>query len=360
MNKIIAFPQMGDYAVPVTYLLKHIVDAETLYIPKISSETIELGSRYSPDFVCTPFKYTLGTYIECLNMGANVLIQLGGGCRYGYYHELQEQILKDLNYHFMYINLVTKGKTDIKKIIKQLKKIDSKFSIIKGLYYFLVTKNMIKYMDKIDDYIRFHIGFEKEKGSFKKIKKQMLNSFSKTKGLIHLSINYHKYLKQIKQVKTLKKPLYKVGIIGELYTLMEPTANFELEQELANFGIAIKRYTNATYLLFEKSKKIKSYLKKAKQYIKYKMGADAADNIARCIELCENKYDGIIHIKSSFCTPEIGASLIIKKICHKYDVPLLEFSFDTNTSKVGMKTRVEAFVDMIEMRKENEKMLFRD
>ena len=253
MNKIIAFPQMGDYAVPVTYLLKHIVDAETLYIPKISSETIELGSRYSPDFVCTPFKYTLGTYIECLNMGANVLIQLGGGCRYGYYHELQEQILKDLNYHFMYINLVTKGKTDIKKIIKQLKKIDSKFSIIKGLYYFLVTKNMIKYMDKIDDYIRFHIGFEKEKGSFKKIKKQMLNSFSKTKGLIHLSINYHKYLKQIKQVKTLKKPLYKVGIIGELYTLMEPTANFELEQELANFGIAIKRYTNATYLLFEKS-----------------------------------------------------------------------------------------------------------
>ena len=90
------------------------------------------------------------------------------------------------------------------------------------------------------------------------------------------------------------------------------------------------------------------------------MGADAADNIARCIELCEEKYDGIIHIKSSFCTPEIGATLIIKKICNEYDVPVLEFSFDTNTSKVGMKTRVEAFVDMIEMRKDNEKMLFRD
>ena len=119
---------------------------------------------------------------------------------------------------------------------------------------------------------------------------------------------------------------------------------------LAAFNIEVKRFTNVNYLLFEKHKKIKKYLKNTK-YIKYKMGSDAADNIARTKYLCENNYDGIIHIKSSFCTPEIGSMSIINKICHEYDVPVMFFSFDANTSRVGLQTRLEAFNDMIEMRK---------
>ena len=71
-----------------------------------SKKTIELGRRYSPDYVCSPFKYNLGNYIESLNNGATILLQAGGGCRYGYYAELQEQILKDLNYEFEFINFI--------------------------------------------------------------------------------------------------------------------------------------------------------------------------------------------------------------------------------------------------------------
>ena len=89
------------------------------------------------------------------------------------------------------------------------------------------------------------------------------------------------------------------------------------------------------------------------------MGADASDNIARALEMCKNNYDGIIHIKASFCTPEIGAMPIINKIAKEYSVPVIFFSFDSNTSEVGIKTRLEAFKDMLEMRKNNE-LLFRD
>ena len=82
------------------------------------------------------------------------------------------------------------------------------------------------------------------------------------------------------------------------------------------------------------------------------MGADASDNIARSLEMCEKGYDGIIHIKSSFCTPEIGAMPIISKISNNYNVPIIFFSFDANTSETGIKTRLEAFYDMLEMRKD--------
>lgn len=353
MNKKykLSFPHVGDYHIPVKYLFGHITNLEIVDAPKITTKTIEIGSKYSPDFVCTPFKYTLGTMIEAIEKGANVLVQAGGGCRYGYYSELQNQILKDLDYDITLINLVTAGHTQPLRIYKELKKV-TKINIIKSLYYLLITKTMVEYMDNVDDYIRKNIGFEVEKNSFINLKKKMLKSFSNTKGYFDLRRLYKKYLKEFKRLKINKpdKPI-KIAIIGELYTIMEPFANYFLEQELASKGIEIARFTNVDYLLFRKKKEIKKMLKKNND-IKYKMGADASDNICRTRMLCEQGYDGIIHIKSSFCTPEIGAMPIINKICSEYKVPIIYFSFDANTSEVGIKTRLEAFYDMLEMRRE--------
>lgn len=343
---------MGDYDVPAHFLLSHIIHNKIIKPNPITARTIEIGAKYSPEFVCTPFKYTLGTLIEGLERGAKIIIQAGGGCRYGYYAELQEQIIKDLGYDCKIYNLVTAGKTDIKRIYHIIKEIDPKASILKAIYYGFITKKMVQYMDLIDDYIREHIGFEKEKNSFLKIKEEMLSEFSKVNSYHKLKKTYLKYQKKIENVPVDKpeNPL-KIGIIGELYTIMEPYSNYELERTLASMNFEIKRFTNVTYLLFEKHKKVKQYLKEASNYVTYKMGADAMDNIARAKELCEQGYDGIIHIKSSFCTPEIGAMPIISKVCNDYHVPVLFFSFDTGTSEVGIKTRLEAFYDMLEMRR---------
>ena len=351
MSKLITYPQLGNYQIPVYYLLSHIQKYPILMPKPMTYRTLELGSKNSPDFVCMPFKHTLGTYIEGLEQGANVLFQLGGGCRYGYYSELQIQILKDLGYKFEYINLVTKGKANLKEIIQKMKDLDPDFSLKKGIYYSLVTGKMIKYMDNIDHYIRKHIGFEQEKGSFDRLNRQMLQEFKH----FHLFFTYQKYKRKFKKIKIYDmKNCIQVGIIGELYTVMEPFANYELERILAEYHIAIKRFTNARYLLVEKGKKIKKYMKNTKDYIKYKMGADASDNIARTKEMGKQKIDGIIHIKSSFCTPEIGAMPIIQKVAQEYQIPVLFFSFDSNTSEVGIRTRIEAFVDMLEMRRNHE------
>ena len=353
MTKI-AFPHMGDYHIPANYLLTHIFpNTEVIKAPKITSKTIELGTKYSPEFVCTPFKYTLGTMIECLEKGADTLIQMGGGCRYGYYSELQNKILKDIGYNCKVINLVTEGKPNIKRINSLLKSIKPNYSKLKALYYSFITFKMVKYMDKIDDYIRENIGFELEEGTFENLKEEMLIAFSHTKNYKDLKRKYKRYLNKLHKIKFHKPDnRIKIGIIGELYTVMEPFSNYFLEKELAKHHIEIKRFTNVHYLLFEKSHKYKKYKKYAKEYFKYNMGADASDNIARCKYLCNKDYDGIMHIKSSFCTPEIGAMPIINKIANTYKKPVLFFSFDSACSETGIKTRLEAFYDMLEMRKD--------
>ena len=93
---IISFPKLGDYNIPLNFLFKHTTNCKIINSPEITKKTIELGSKYSPSDACLPFKYTLGNFIESLDMGANVLIQAGGGCRYRYYGEVQEQILKEV------------------------------------------------------------------------------------------------------------------------------------------------------------------------------------------------------------------------------------------------------------------------
>ena len=349
----IAFPLMGNYHIPSKYLFSKLCDAEIIDSPKISSKTIELGSKYSPDFVCTPFKYTLGTFIECLEKKADVLIQMGGGCRYGYYYELQEKILSDLGYKFKYYNLVTKGHAEIKNIYKILKEINPNLKILKSLYYFFIVKKMVKYIDKIEDYIRLNSAYG-DTSKFNYYHDLMLEEFSNVKSMIDLNRKYIKYKKMIESIPINKsKKNIKIGVIGELYTLMENFANYDLEDILIKNKVEIKRFTNVTYLLFEKGRKVKKYLKRLKD-VKYRLGADALDNVFYTHYLIKNHYDGIIHIKSSFCTPEIGSMGLINKICKENDMPVLFMSMDTNTSKVGFETRIEAFLDMIEMRKENE------
>ena len=350
-KQIISFPHLGNYSIPISYFLKLTTKSEILIPPNITKKTIELGSKHSPDFVCLPFKYNLGNFIEALESGATILAQAGGGCRYGCYGEVQEQILKDLGYEFEFISLIDKGKLNILTIYSAIRKINPKIKFFKYLYYLLITMLMIVFIDKLDNYLRLNIGFEVKRNSFKNLQKEMLKDFKNTRGILNLIFKYFKYKAKFKKLEINKpsKP-FRIGIIGELFTQMEQFSSYYIEEELAKYNIEVKRFTNLTYLLIIKSLKIKKMLRKLKGIVKYEIGADGMDNIYRAKYLIKNKYDAIIHIKPFGCTPEIGAIPIIDKICKEAKMPIVYFSFDSQTADEGIKTRLEALVDMVKAR----------
>lgn len=355
-KKIISFPNLAHYDVPIKFLLEHLLkDVKVQKSPQMTKKTLELGSKNSPDFVCLPFKYNVGNFIETLENGANVIIQAGGGCRFGYYSELQKQILNDLGYNFEFYSLTDNDVNGIMSIYKTLKKIDSKVSKIKYFYYILLTFLMINYMDKLDMFIRKNIGFEINKGNFDRVHKSMLNDFARTSGFFDLFRKYKRYKKRFKNI-TLDKPknCIKIGIVGELYTSMEQYSSYYIEKELANMNIEVTRFTNVTYLLLTKRFKEKRYLRKIKKYCKYTIGADGMDNVARAKILIDKGYDGIIHIKPFGCTPEIGAMKILQNLCNDENIPIMFLTFDSQTSEIGIKTRLEAFYDMIVMRRNDD------
>ena len=178
---------------------------------------------------------------------------------------------------------------------------------------------------------------------------------NKENSIIKLTRLYHKTKKELKKVKINKpKDTLKVGIIGELYTAMEPFATYDLEKLLASYNIEIKRFTNLSYLLWQK-KLMPWFMKfKIRKYCKYTLGADGLDNVYRVYWLKKHKYDGIIHTKPTGCTPEIGAMPIIMNIAKDNNMPIIFLSFDEQTGVEGLNTRIEAFYDLLKIKKEEE------
>jgi len=347
----VSFLQLGSYNVPLEVLFTAGLEVEYVVTPPITKKTLEIGSKYSPDFVCSPFKYTLGNFIETIEAGANTLVQTGGVCRLGYYGELDEQILRDLGYNVRFINMAKAQYSKPITFYNEFKEINPNMSLKKIAKILPVVLRMVEYIDEIEDYIRKNIGFEIEKGTFESVHKEFLSKLRTVRTKKELNNVYHKYLKKFKEIEVNKpKSPLRVGIVGEYYTIMEPFSNHYIEKELAQMGIVVDRWMNITNsLLHRPDKKVKEHIK---NYAKYDMGATSMYTIDRALEYAKKGYDGIIHVKSSGCTPEIDAMPVLQNISADYKIPILYFSFDSQTSDTGIQTRLEAFYDMIIMRKE--------
>jgi len=347
---VFSFPHIGNYYIILKGLVNDLYpDAKVLPPPPITNRTIELGARCSPDFVCAPFKYNMGNYIEALDAGANVLLQTGTGCRFAYYGEVQKQILEDLGYDFTLLCL-SRENTQARNAYRLLKSVDHKLRPGRFARAFVLALRKILLMDEIENYIRQNVGFETVPDSFEALHLQLLKDLDRTRTFPQLRALRIKYRKQLKCLNVTKPDRYlRVGIVGELYTLMEPFSNYYLEKELAKSQIMVSRTMSASFLLL--GKKANNPFRQSNGYLKYPIGATGADSVVQCKQYFDAGYDGVIHMKSYGCTPEINAMPALRNLSRDYGCPIMHLSFDTQLGETGMQTRLEAFVDMISMRK---------
>lgn len=347
----ISFPHMGDYSVVFVQLLRHLFpEARVFAPPPITQRTVELGSRHSPDFVCSPFKYNLGNYIEVLEQGANVLLQTGTGCRYGYYGELQEQILRDLGYHFRFVCL-SRERSRPWAAYRILRELGCSLPVREILYWLLLAEESIRVMDRYDYFMRENVGFETVPGSFAAVRQRLLRQIGSADSLGDLRAAKRLCKRETAGLKTNKpEKILRVGIVGDLYTLMEPFSNFYLEKQLAKDGISVSRVMNLWFLLLGKNHR--RALKNCGCYLRHTVGANGVDSVSQSLAYAKKAYDGIIHMKSFGCIPELNATPALMNLSRDWNIPILHLSFDSHTSETGIQTRLEAFSDMVRMKKE--------
>lgn len=346
---VACFPHMANYAYAFKYICEKGFEVKYLIPPPISKRTLELGSKISPDYVCSPFKYSMGCFLEALELGANCLMQIYGGCRLNYYGELNSTILHDSGYDFRFFDMAAVDWHSRKSVFENFRIINPEMSIVKVGLAIPVTLSIFKTLDKFEDFIRRNVGFEVNNGEFDATYKEFLKKIedvSNGKEFKKLSKTYWKKLNGIKTDKPQKT--IKVGLVGDYFTVQEPFSNYFMEKELAKFGMEVYRQMNITCTVIQRQNKKKR--KYAKKYAKYNLGATANCTIAEAIKFAKEGCAGIIQVKSFGCTPEIDAMPILQNVSRDFNIPILHFSFDSQTSETGVKTRLEAFYDMVEAR----------
>ena len=316
---------------------------------KTNQETIEQGAKIAPETICLPCKVNLGNYLSAIKKGAEAILMFDsqGQCRFRYYSLLQEKILKDYGYNVSFITF--SGKDMIRKL-KSLGRVS-----FRGLIRTLkITWQKIKLIDEMENLARFYRPREIKRGAADNFLKECLDDLKKTKKIESFK-NYREMIRQkFDKIETdSEKDILKVGIIGEIFTVIDSFVNQNIEQNLGEMGVHAHRDLNLTAFVrcnlwpFSKRK----IEKQAKDYLSFNVGGHGLESVAEMINYGKNGFDGVIHLFPFSCMPEVTVRPILEKIRQDKNIPLLSLSLDEQSGQAGLRTRLEAFVDLIKAHK---------
>jgi len=357
---VITFPHLGNAYITAKALLDD-VGAKYVIPPFNNKKALEIGTKYAPEMACLPLKINLGNCIQGYEMGADTVLITGGRgpCRFGYYCEMEREILKEAGYEMDVIALEAPD-GDVKELLRRIKRIAGGFNIYK---IGKAVKNAVQISIMVDDIERLTYWTrprEKTKGLTDKIYKEFRLKAREAEG----SSNIKKLLRETKE-KLLSIEVnkdfvpMKVGIVGEIYTTIDDYTNMDIAQKLGNAGIEVHREVTISEWVVEHMVKPAlglprdlRYAKAAKPYLGRMIGGHALETIGHTVMYANEDFDGIIQIYPLNCMPEIVAESILPSIERDRGIPVLTLIIDEMTGEAGYMTRVEAFIDLLEKRRE--------
>ena len=357
----VTFPQMGTMEIAVKTLLTEL-GLEVLAPPKITKKTLDLGVKYAPEFACLPLKINIGNYIEALENGADTII-MGGGvgpCRFGYYGEVEKKILEDLDYGFEMI-ILEPIQNDWWGFYKQLKLLLNNISLFSLKKAWTKAWAKAKTADELTELINQRRAYAQDRDLAHKIYKNSLFHLDQAEEIIEIEKIKTEFKKRLKELPLRSgfTPL-RVGIVGEIYVVLESAVNFNLEKKLGDRGIVVDKSLSLTqwvkehlYLAgFKDEARQEEIRQAAKPYLNHKVGGHGLETIGEAVLYAEDNYDGVIHLSPFTCMPEIIAKSILPELSKDLDFPILSITVDEHTGEAGLVTRLEAFIDLLR-RKQN-------
>ncbi|MDW7673716.1 MAG: CoA protein activase [Bacillota bacterium] len=353
----ITFPYMGTSHIAFKHLIKNL-GHEPLVPPKPSKRTLSYGTQHAPEFACIPFKILLGSYIEALEDGAEMIITSGGigPCRAGIYGMLHEKILRDLGYQFEMIVLEPPLR-NLPDFISKIRKIIKPSGITWYNFYkqFKTSWFKLQTLDEIEELATSIRPREITKGGTTKVFNKCLDIIdiaNSKEEIEQAKIEAVELLNDINQDK--EKECLKIGIIGEIYVVLEPFINLDIEKTLGEMGVETHRSIYLTDWTRENASRgvgdfdIK---KEAEPYLNEPIGGHGISSVGETIIYGKKGYDGVIQLAPFTCIPEIVAKSILPKISQDYNISIMTIFLDELTGKAGMQTRLEAFVDLLGQRR---------
>ncbi len=358
--KKVAFPHMGNVYIAWSAALKKL-GVEPFVPPYSSKKTLELGSKYSPDSICLPYKLILGNFMQALEKDVDyvAMISSPGICRLGEYGQSIRHVLKDLGYDSKYIELqLYDGFKGMYKFLNELSDTRNPITIIKAIN---IAVRKVFVLDRIENLFSYYRARETVQGTAEKNYHKALNIIIDADNVRQLKKAEKAAVEEIKKTEIdINREIVNVDITGEIFLVQDPFSNQNIEKELGRMGVQTRR--SLTVSSFLKDAIIPKWFKKgethlerafrmARPYLMRDIGGDALESVSDVAYANERGIDGIIHVSPFTCMPEIMSQNIFPTMREDCEIPILTLILDEQTGRAGYITRLEAFVDLMKRKK---------
>ncbi len=360
---IITFPHLGSMYV----FCKAIAESAGIpYVlpPPTSDRTREIGEFHTNESVCLPLKMILGNFIEALDAGADTIVMVGSGppCRLGLYDRTIKIILDDLGYQYRWLTIP--GIFNLQAFLqnhaetKVLKKELSPKNIAKFPGAIVIGWRKMRWCEHLEQTAARKRAVAMQPHLVDQIYNHGMTAIDNAKSLRAISKAGKQSLQELEFIAETGIPPLKVMMVGEVYTVMEPTINLGIEKRLGYAGVEIHRSSYFSTHIRRGSRLDRKILKErtklihlADPYFKYDVGAECNFSIAETIQAAHDGYDGVVHVYPFSCMPETSAATVLSTVATDYQIPVLGFALDRKDMGLRIDTQIEAFVDIMKMKK---------
>jgi predicted CoA-substrate-specific enzyme activase len=356
----IGVPLMGRYSALLKRLLEETLRSEGVedvrleLAPSITRKTVDRGSGCMDENVCLPAKITLGNILDMKDAGIDRVVEWDqcGDCRQKAYWLMHQSVLRQLG-------------VDVK-------------------IYPIQPRNLTGWLEDVIP----HVSSRLRRRLIRRLLRQLWASDVAT-----MKAQARKWEK----AKAEGRP--RVGVCGEIYTVLEPAANLGLVQRLKENGAFVHNALPLSQFMFhhllDADSKLMSrgtwnrvrwsagfaYLgmwreikdwcvgrmvrpdvdpdlyhraaREAESYLpKSRVGGHGKDSIIWTIYYALADFDSVVHIMPFPCMPEATVSVLIDEVAQDYGISVNHFVFDQQFGEQNVITRAEALVNMVRFRRQ--------
>lgn len=354
---LITYPHMGYMSCILSVFFSEL-GIRHVAPPENDMKTMQKGSEISPEEMCMPFKLMAGNLRQAYEEGADTAVMAAtcGPCRLGEYGQLLMEVMEGAGCHYDWILLDSPADIGVREFLHRCRRLTEGYDIsgraimtavLKGLSLTFKLDRLVEAAEERAGYLEkpyeavelLHYMESRLKGS---------QSFSEGSAVIKEAGKRLSCLKRKEKAEPVN-----IMVTGEIYTSIENAANNRLTESLMMLGCSVKRHLSLSWWIKHTIADIivpdvGFGRAKAGKGIPCNIGGYARQTVAGILK--STSFDGVIKLMPAGCMPEIVA----KAFCQQPgmdDYRILHLVYDGLSGDAGYRTRLEAFVDMLERRK---------
>lgn len=360
----LTFPIIGDSHIYGRLLFSEL-GVEMVISPPNSREGLERGVAVSPEEICFPFKLMVDNLISAWEMGADTAVMPAtmGPCRLGEYGELLRVVLQGYGCNYRWILLDSSSAIGFRELHRRLNSLaeDSSCNVLEKMSILIKIYRLIRRFEKLEAEARMIGTCREDKCGAKYILRKCrwdLEAADSISAAIKIVNKYRKDLHGLEPDNATHS--LKLLLTGEIYTLIDAFANHHIEETLIDAGVTFEKHISIGWWL--RNTVVNPFggmmtERRKNRYMPYRIGGYAKETIGHALNYKEKRYDGIIQIFPVGCMPEIVAKSVFDGFRKKEGVPVLSIIYDEMGGEAGYQTRIEAFIDMLRIKKERKDVL---